>query len=406
MPARKTVSIRIVLLVLLCYSMSGCHSSERAAEQYYQAGLKQKTQQAFAQAAQQFRLALQQHPQHIQAHIELGVLLCRKGDYQQAIEQFLFAQEYGDNSYKLFSLMGYAYERLGKLDEAERFYQQAIERASRLVDVRLRLADVFEQQGKPQNAADVLEEILTIKPKLESAEVIQARVSFLRSPENPDAHLAMADMYIRHEQIARGLVEYRKGSGFNPEDPDSVMKFGIFCLEREQFLTALEYFQKAKALGCTEQLKLRTGLGITYEELERFEEAIQEYRAALHIDSEWYELHVKIAELLIKVEKTVEAANELEHLFHASRYSDRLTLGTGNFPGVNQLWAHILDLRGETLRKAVVQLKPSRRSLLIDARVNQQTPVTLRVEKTADYTIYRRHWWISFIFSLRHAQVK
>jgi tetratricopeptide (TPR) repeat protein len=196
----------------------------------------------------------------------------------------------------------------------------------------------------------------------------------------------MADVYIRHGQIARGLAEYRKAEPFDPEDPDMLVEFGIFCLEREQFSTAETYLQQAKQMGRTNQLEVRAGLGVVYEQLGKTQEAIQEYRAALQIQPDWYEIYLKLSELLKKIGKFIEAADELENLFHLSQRSAHI-IPEEDFPDVNQLWSEILRLRGESSKKTVVQFKRSGQYNLVDAVVNQHTPVILLVEKKAKYTI-------------------
>ncbi len=383
----RILSHYLIFAAAVCGLMGGCRSTERAAELAYQEGLLQKEQGAFEQAIQQFRLALTHQPHHAPSHIELGILLCRKQEYRQAVKHFLQAREYGSESYKLSALMGYAYERLKNWQEAERCYQQAITLSPNLIDVRLRLADLLEQQAKRQEAAKVIKDILAIKPDIEDADLLVDRASLLSRRSTSDIHERMADLYIRYGHIERGLAEYRQAVGVESDDPDDLIAFGRFCLERKQFPTALLYFQHAKALGREQQVDVRAGLGAAYEELGQYEEAVQEYRAALQLDPEWYELRLKVAELLKKIEKPSEAADELEQFFYLAHHNSSLTLGTGGYPDANHLWAEILHLREESSHKAVVQLKPSTRYPVIDAVVNQKTPAVMRIEERAEYTI-------------------
>jgi clan AA aspartic protease (TIGR02281 family) len=129
-----------------------------------------------------------------------------------------------------------------------------------------------------------------------------------------------------------------------------------------------------------------TGLGIAYEKLGKLPEAIQEYQAALSLQPDWYELHLKLAELFEQVGKLSEAADELEQVFHLALQA-KATYSTAEFPDMNQLWKEILRLRGERLRKAVVLLKRSGDFRLVDVVVNQSVPARLLVETRAQYTI-------------------
>lgn len=386
MSTRAAFILGIVEAVILCSIVSGCSSLEHTAEQHYQEGLKHKEQREFRQAAQQFQLAIRQNPQHANAFMELGILFCRDRNYRQAIKHLLRAVEYDSSSYRPYAFIGYAYERLGRLNFSEQWYKRAITQASGLIDVRLRLADGLELQGKRQEAADMLGEVLEMKPDIENAEAISSRASLLRQPESPEVHHAMADVYIRHGQIQRGLSEYRKFEIFDPEDPGTLVNFGLFCLERDQFSTAAAYFQRAKYLGWTEQFEVRAGLGIAYEQLGKIEEAIQEYRATLDIQPDWYEIHLKLAELLEQLDRPIEAADELEQIFHLIQRVGYSNL-RADFPDPNRIWSEILRLRGESLKKAVVQLKRSGQHNLVDVVVNQHVAATFWIEEEAKYTI-------------------
>lgn len=386
MPTRTVLIVGIVKFGLLWSIVSGCHSSQQAAEQYYQEGLKHKEESEVLQAAEQFRLALIQNPQHVNAHVELGILLCHTRDYQQAIKLFLQAVEYGGPSHKSYAFIGYAYEQLGRLKLSERFYKRAIMEFPGIIDVRLRLADVLELQGKRQEAAAILQGILNIKPDIENADMIRSRVSLLEQPESPDVHLALADLYIRHGKIERGIAEYTKVEDLDSEHPAALVNFGIFCLKRDQFAPALAYFQHAKQLGRENQLEVRAGLGMALEKLGKWEEATQEYQAAVAIQPDWYEIHLKLAELFEKVGKFAEAADEFERVFRLSQRTKYMTREE-EFPDANFLWNEILRLRGERSKKTIVQLKRSGRYNLVDVILNHHVPATLMIEERAKYTI-------------------
>ncbi|PIE35439.1 hypothetical protein CSA56_04205 [candidate division KSB3 bacterium] len=387
MPEKKMILISMMLAILLSHLLFGCHSSSPTTEDYYQEGLKYKSQNAFQQAAEQFRLALSLNPHHADSHRERGIVLCHTQNYRQAVKHLLRAQQYGDVSYHVASWMGYAYERLKKWNLAEHFYQEALKRAPTLIDIRLRLADLFEQQNKRQNAAEILLEALALKPDIESADFLQHRALLLQQPQSQEIHQELADLYIRHGDMTRGIYEYRQAQSLEDDNPDDVLEFAIFCLNREQYASALNYFQQAESLGHSAQPDVRAGLGVAYEQLERYEDAVREYRTVLHLEPQWHELHLKIAELLKKLHKPLEAADELEHLYSLSLHTPQSPLGTGIFPDANQLWAEILRLRSETLDKAVVYIQPSQYYPVVHATVNTTISVTLLVEEDARYTI-------------------
>ncbi|MBD3309467.1 tetratricopeptide repeat protein [candidate division KSB3 bacterium] len=375
-----TRSVSIGLIGLLCGLAVGCNASQREADRYYQAGLTAKAHSNFQQARTQFRLAIEQYPPHVEAHLELGLLLCRYQRYQQAIKHFLRARQYGETSYKPSAYIGYAYERLGRWKFAERAYKRAIHLAPKLIDIRLRLADVLEWQGKYQHAGAIVQEALTLKPDLETGAFLRARAALLQQPP-PEIHLALADLYVRQGKIQRGLTEYAKARSFNPKVPDDLLQFGIFCFERDQFAPAVTYLEQAKHAGGEAQLDIRARLAIAYDELGQLPEAIQEYQAVLRLQPEWYEIHERLAELLQQVDRPAEAADELEKLFHLAQRRAVAELDT------NDLWKEILHLRGEQLQKAVVRLNRAGDYPLIQVVINDTRPAAVIVDENAKYTI-------------------
>jgi Tfp pilus assembly protein PilF len=372
----RCMAIKIACISLIFIVFLGCKSSQREAEQSYQEGIRSKEHGEFYQAMQQFRSAITLNPQHINAYIEIGGLLCQEKQYAEAIKYLLRAVEYGATSYKPYAYMGYAYEQLGSLSFAERYYKQAIIRSPKLIDVRLHLADILETQEKRHEASDALDEVLALKPDIENEAVIRARISLLRQPQSPDVHRALADVYIYSGNIQKGFAEYRKFDRLEPGNPQMLANFGIFCAEREQFTTAEAYLKKAIELGVTNQPEVRASLGRVCEKLGKLPEAIEEYRAVLQLQSDLYDIRLKLADLLEQVNQYAEAADLLENLFYDGQAAD-----------INALWSRILRLRGEDSKKAVVQLKRSGQYNLVDLVINKTVPATVIVDTEAQYTI-------------------
>ncbi len=390
MPKWKALIIMIGGIGLIVSGVLGCHSSRRTAEHYYQEGLKLKEEREWLQAVGAFRLALSENPQHHSTHLELGILLFRNSNYAQAIKHFLQAAQYGAPSYKTSAFIGYAYEQLGRPHTAERFYKKALAASPGLLDVRLRLANLLELQNKRLEAAAILRGILNIDPGFHEADRLRTRIDLLEQPEHPDVHLTLADLYIRHGDIERGVAEYRRASPFDSNDPDALVDLGLFCLERDQFEVALSCFREARRLGSTERFNVRAGLGIVYERTGQWEDAIQEFQAALALRPNWYEIHLKLARLYERIGRPDEAANEFEKIFRLSQNAAHLQRRM-EFPDATRLWSEILRLRGEHTRKTIVQLQQAGQQYVIDARLNDHIPAVVIIDKQADYTIISEH---------------
>lgn len=373
-------------ILLVVSLISGCDSSQRAADTAYQQGLALKEQGKFAEAKQQFTRALEYVPRHAGASLELGIVHCSLGEYRPAVKQLLRAIEYGETSSKPYAFLGYAYEYLGRLSLAEAAYQYALRRSPHLADIHLRLADIREMQGKYRKAAANLNRVLSLQPEPDQVDYLQERATLLQEPEAPDFYAALADLYIRYGRIERGLEAYQQAYFWEPQQAETVVNFGLFCLEREQYAAAAAYLEQAKEAGRTEQSAVRAGLGLAYEALGQAQEAVTEYRAALQLEPTWYVLYVKLSQLLEDLGQFEEAAQELETLFYVSDYAAALDANEW-FADVNTLWSEILRLRGEDNAKTVVRITPSEQYRLVEATLNQQQTAVLHIEQRATYTI-------------------
>ncbi|GAK51521.1 TPR repeat protein [Candidatus Moduliflexus flocculans] len=387
-PVRSgSVLFVVVLLISMLFLWPG-GAHDRAAAESLRKAQAYKDLKQYQKAEESFRAALNQDPAYIDARMEYGKFLYAQRRFRDGLKQFLALNGQGEDNYKLSALIGYGYEQCRHRPQAERWYRRAIEQDPNLTDTRLRLADMLEAQGRRQNAAELLREVLKINPFADDAEELEARSQLLTQADNPDAHYALADMYIRAGRISQGTQEYQAAVPFEEHDPHAMVEFAIFCLKRNQFATALTYFQKARDAGLDAQLEVRAGMGKAYEKLGKFTEAAQEYQAALQIDPEWHTLRLRIADILKKAGNPAAAANELEQIFYLSKHSTAFQLGTGVFPSVNALWEEILRLRGESSVKTILELLPSDRyPALIPAVANQAASVTLMVEPQAEYTI-------------------
>lgn len=356
--------------------VGGCGSSKRTAEQRYQEGIHYKARGDLERAVDLFYEALTYNSHYVDAYIELGILMCRYKQYPDAVKYLLRAIEHGADSYKPYAYMGYAYEQLDNVAFSVHYYRQAIHRAPQVVDVRLHLADMLEAQGKRQEAAGVLEEILTINQAEVNTELIQARIALLQQPESREIHREMADAYLRHGEIHKGITEYHRYLPLDPGHPENLAKFGILCAEREQYEVAARYLEQAAALGLAERTEARIALGTSYEQLGKIEWALGEYQAALRLEPELSDIRLKVVALLEKTGKPEEAADMLEK-----------SLSQGAIADASATWSEILRLRGEDSNKTIVEVKRVGQYKLIDAVVGDEVPATLLFDKDAEYTI-------------------
>ncbi len=122
---------------------------------------------------------------------------------------------------------GWAWERLGRYDEAARDLFRAVQLAPDRAEARLRLGSFLLDRARPAEAAEQFRRALTLQP------------------ENLDARLGLARCRRRQGQLdeARGLLETVLAS--RPEDPTALGERGLVALASGQPEVAAPYLRKA-----------------------------------------------------------------------------------------------------------------------------------------------------------------
>lgn len=368
---------RIISFAMCCVVLWGCGSSEKQAELLYQQGMRDKTHGQYQQAVQRFQAAVMHNPQHSNAQTELGMLLCRYGKYADGIKHLLKARELTPHAFQPVSYLGYAYHQRGNWMLAETYYKLAIQLAPNLVDVRQYLVDVFEAQGKWDQATQILQDLLKDYPNYERAAIIRARIATLRSPGDSEAYRQLADAHVRYGEVKQGLKAYGQASLLPADAPERLARFGVFCAERKQFKAAITYFEQALNDGWNNDAELWWWLAESQDALGNTSAAIEAYQNALHYQPNYPGIQQRLADVLEEAGRDAEAADMLERSFYAGYVTD-----------TNVVWSHILRLRGESSEKAVVQLTSAGSDeFLVDVVVDDGFPVTFLLDPQSEYTI-------------------
>lgn len=372
-------SKRAMILFIVAWGfLGGCkYSPEETAEYYYQEGSRLKSNRRFQEALQYFQAAVDQSSEHVGAHLELGILLCRYGEYAQCIKRLLKAYELAPQESRAASYLGYAYQQRRNWRLAESYYAAAIQLAPNLTDVRQYLTDVFERQGKLEQAAQTLQTLLDDNPNYEGAAVIHARIATFRQPENPETHAQLADAHVRRGEIKQGLHAYRRAVPNGSDDGEVLARFGVFCAERQQFDAAITYLTQAIEAGRNDDAELWWWLATSYDALDDIAAAITAYRNVLAYQPDYDGIRQHVIALLEQNGQSAEAADLLEQDVYAERA-----------PDVNAAWEQILRLRGQDSEKAVVQLtQAGYDEFLVNVTVNAEQTATFLLDPQSEYTI-------------------
>jgi type IV pilus assembly protein PilF len=135
-------------------------------------------------------------------------------------------------------------------------------------DAYIQLGLGYLQEGETESAKAPLSEALKLDPRSASA------------------HLALAMVFQQEGETASADKHYRDALSSEPGNPRILNNYGVFLLSEERYDEALGYFEKAsKDTLYGERSRVFENIGLTYQRMDRLEQAKASFERALRLNS-------------------------------------------------------------------------------------------------------------------------
>jgi len=186
-------------------------------------------------AIQHYKAAIKKEPNFLRAHKNLGLFLCQKGKFADAIPSLTKAVNLGAVDSVTYGLLGLCYLNTGRVLSAEGAYRQAVVFDPETGDWKLGLARALIEQKKFNEAIALLDEILKEKPKdanlwmaqanaflgLNQPELAAANFEILRRMNEATAEslLLLGDIYMNEGLRDLALEVYLDALKKDPNQP-------------------------------------------------------------------------------------------------------------------------------------------------------------------------------------------
>jgi tetratricopeptide (TPR) repeat protein len=233
------------------------------------------------------------------ALLQVGLIMLEQKYYADAIREMrqLLTQPQYKNQARYF--IGNALEEKGEPLAAEQMYQ-GVERPSEFyVPARLRLAYLYFQEKKKDQARRVLEEIKTMAPDREEVyltiayfyeeEGLWHRAIFAleeglkRLPKSAELYSRLALLYEKQNNRTESIKLIKKALELDPENPDMLNFLGYSYAEEGTNLDEAERLI-LKALGVKPQSgQIIDSLGWVYYKKGQYDKAVKELERAYHL---------------------------------------------------------------------------------------------------------------------------
>lgn len=158
------------------------------------AGRLHETQGRLTRAVEQYRLAIEVKPTHVEAHNRLGIVLDKLGRFAEADASFKRAIELAPEAAHLYNNLGFSYVMQGRWPEAEAQFTRALELQPDFVRAQVNLGVALGQQ-------DRFEESLA---------------QFERSLARPDAYFNLGLIYESRRRPLEAARAFKTALRLNP----------------------------------------------------------------------------------------------------------------------------------------------------------------------------------------------
>jgi len=174
-----------------------------------------------------FRHALEVTENNCLAHKALGDALIKKGQIDEAINQYQEAIRlipgYAEAHYNL----GTAFQKKGQIDEAISQFQEAIRLTPDYADAHNNLGGTLFKKGQINKAINQFQEAIRLKP------------------DYADAHYNLGNALRKQGQIVEAINQYQEVIRLKPDDAEAYNNLGAALAMNGQIEEAISQFQEA-----------------------------------------------------------------------------------------------------------------------------------------------------------------
>jgi len=176
-------------------------------------------------AREHIEKSLQIKPDYAGAHYNLGLLMLRQREFANAQEQFNLALQTSQLDPMIWNGLGLAQASLGQIDEAISNYRQALKLNPNFADAFIDLAAALSAQGKYAEAIEMSETALRLRPGVAETHALLGAALL---------HLDRADESIFHN---------RKALELNPDLPVPRSNLGVALIAKGNYDEAIAHVE-------------------------------------------------------------------------------------------------------------------------------------------------------------------
>ncbi|XP_066954615.1 protein O-mannosyl-transferase TMTC2 [Macrobrachium rosenbergii] len=272
------------------------------ADVHYNLGILFQEQKRHEEALQEYKLAIQFRPRMAMAHLNMGLVLGLLGQKAEAAEVYRHCSQLDGSGLKdprthestkisaLFNL-GRLYADDGHFERAIDVYQEAV--------------DKMPPYYQPQSLYNMLGEAFFKLERFEEAEKFYLEALKVKADHVP-AHLTYGKLFSPQQRISEAEEWFRRAKALAPNDSTVHQHFGQFLSEVERHEDAADHYVRAAQLAPSEY-EIIFNAANTLRQAGRNKQAEEYYRLAVHLRPQEATSHMNLGAMLHVNGKLLEA---------------------------------------------------------------------------------------------------
>ncbi len=261
------------------------------------------------------------------AHNNLGNVLFKMGDIEDALAHFQTALQIKPDLAEAHNNLGNALLKKGRADEAIAHFQKALQVRPGYAIARNNLGNALLQQGQADEAMAHYQAALQITPDstevhinlgsalLQKGQLDEAMVHFQKAlqitPDSAEAHNNLGIVLLQKGQLDEAMVHFQKALQITPDSAEVHNNFGNALLQKGRLDEAIAQYQKTLQIK-PERVEVRNSLGGALLQKGRLDEAMAQYQQALQINPDHAKAHYDFANALLKMGRMDEAISHYQ----------------------------------------------------------------------------------------------
>jgi len=266
------------------------------------------------EAINQYQDAIRLKPDYADAHNNLGVALVKKGQIDEAISQYQDAIRLKPDYAEAHNNLGYLLRNQGHIEEAMEHYHKALQINPNYPDALNNLGVALADQGRFDEAIENYHKVLQIEPT--------------HFPTLNNLGVALAD----RGRFDKAIENYYMALQINPNSSDVLNNLGLALAAKGRFDEAIENFHKAIRVN-PNRSETYFQLGVALGQSGRIQEAMVQYREALRLNPDLAEALNNLAWILAAsfndgLRNGTEAVRLAERACELTHHEKPLFIGT------------------------------------------------------------------------------